>query len=132
MSVNSISFPRMFNKNKYSLSTGLSYSTQSIHESLTSLFSCNQEELLGDPGWGSEIRKLVFDIKSQPNTYILKRSIADSISKYMKSITTDESLIKIYNNPNDNSYKIVIGYYIVPYDELHAFDIILLSQNLAY
>ena len=50
--MNTISFPHMFNKNRYTLSTSLSYDYQSTNESLKSLLLTNPGELLGDPAYG--------------------------------------------------------------------------------
>ena len=60
--MNTISFPKMFNKNNYSMYTSLSYDIESINESLKAIFSINKAELFGDPNYGSNISELLFNI----------------------------------------------------------------------
>lgn len=110
--MNTISFPRMFNKNSYSMTTSLSYEIESINESIKSLLSCNQGELLGDPVYGTTIKKHLFEIKTNANSYLVKNDLAKVISDYIPQIECTYQDINIYSNPNNEKYKITIGYKI--------------------
>ena len=81
--MSTISFPTMFNKNKYSLRIGLSYNIQSVNESLKSLLSTRTYELLGDPDYGCDIINQLFDLQGQPNIYELKQTDVKAINKYL-------------------------------------------------
>ena len=121
---NTISFPKMFNKTDYKMKTDVSYSLESINESLKSLLSTTKGELLGDPLYGSTLKELLFELKTTKNMFIIKRTIVEDILKYVKGISTNESMIKIYSNPNNNKYKIIVGYYVLPNNEKYTFETI--------
>lgn len=120
-----ISFPNMFNKNSRATILNLSGYINSINESLKILLSVNSGELLGDPAYGTSIKSALFELKTNSNQYFIKKMISEKINKYEPRITTNESLIKIYNNPNDNSYKITIKYYLKQYTDLYDFEMII-------
>lgn len=122
--MNTISFPKMFNKNKYTLSISLSEYIKSINESLTSLIMTNPGELLGDPAYGCGLRQKLFDIKYNENINELKSILVQSIKKYIPSIYVDNSYIKIYSSPNNNNYKITIKYIIKQYNENGEYELI--------
>lgn len=123
--MNTISFPTMFDVNNAKLSTNLSYSYQSIHESLTSLMMTSPGELLGDPAYGCGIKDMLFDIKSTINVSELKSVIVRAIEKYLPQIKVSTSSIKIFNNQNTNQYKLIIGYTLINSYENQTFELVL-------
>ena len=120
--MNTISFPHMFNKNRYTLSTSLSYDYQSTNESLKSLLLTNPGELLGDPLYGCEMLNCLFDVKTNNNINELKGLILKAVNKYIPEIIVNE--IKLYTNDNDNKYKITINYTLKPNDDNITFELI--------
>lgn len=123
--MNTISFPTMFDVNNAKLSTNLSYNYQSIHESLTSLMLTSPGELLGDPVYGCGIKTKLFDIKSNMNINELKLLIVRAIERYLPQIKVSTSSVKIYNNINNNQYKIVIGYKLADSPQNGTFELVL-------
>ena len=123
--MNTISFPKMFNVNNSKLATNLSYDYKSIHESLTSLILTSPGELLGDPEYGCNIREELFNIKSDVNVNNLKNIIVSAITKYIPQIVVSPINIKIYNNVNDNKYKLVIKYILKTTGENQMFELVL-------
>ena len=120
--MNTISFPHMFNKNKYTLTTSLSENYQSTNESIKSLLLCNPGELLGDPEYGCSLLNNLFDIKTNGNSDELKNVIIIAINKYIPEINVNK--IKIYAYSNDNKYKINIYYCLKPYKDEVIFELI--------
>lgn len=120
--MNTISFPNMFNKNRYTLSTALSYNYQSTNESLKSLLLTNPGELLGDPEYGCGLLNCLFDVKTTNNINELKSIIMRSIEKYIPEINVNE--IRIYSSANDNKYKITINYILRPYTTSNDFELV--------
>ena len=109
--MSTISFPTMFNKNKYSLRIGLSYNIQSVNESLKSLLSTRTYELLGDPDYGCDIINQLFDLQGQPNIYELKQTAVNAINKYLLFIICSTEDIKIYSDDKGH-YAITVHYYL--------------------
>ena len=124
-SANTISFPHMFYATNKKSSVGLSYSIKSTNESLKSLLMTKPGELMGDPAYGCGLREKLFDIKSVHNIADLKNIILTAILRYLPRISTTQSQIKIYSNPNDNRYKITITYSLMPYSDLNTFSLII-------
>lgn len=123
--MNTISFPNMFNKNKYTLAVSLSEYIKSINESLTSLIMTNPGELLGDPAYGCGLKQKLFDIKYDENVNELKSILVQSIKKYVPIIHVDNSSIKIYSSPNNNHYKITINYIVKQYNENGEYELVI-------
>lgn len=123
--MNTISFPNMFNKNKYTLAVSLSEYIKSINESLTSLIMTNPGELLGDPAYGCGLKQKLFDIKYDENVNELKAILVQSIKKYVPIIHVDNSSIKIYSSPNNNHYKITINYIVKQYNENGEYELVI-------
>ena len=109
--MSTISFPIMFNKNKYNLRTSLSYNIQSVNESLKSLLSTRTYELLGDPDYGCDIINQLFDLQGQHNIYELKQTVANAINKYLPFIICSTEDIKIYSDDKGH-YAITVHYYL--------------------
>lgn len=123
--MNTISFPNMFDKNKYTLAVSLSEYIKSINESLTSLIMTNPGELLGDPAYGCGLKQKLFDIKYDENVNELKSILVKSIKKYVPIIHVDNSSIKIYSSPNNNHYKITINYIVNQYNENGEYELVI-------
>lgn len=124
--MNTISFPKMFNSNSNKMNVNLSIYIKSINESLKSLLMTNPGELLGDPVYGCALREKLFDIKNDVNMLELRNIITKAISRYMPEILVNSSDIKIYSNPNNNKYKIIINYNVNKYiGEMFTFETII-------
>lgn len=123
--MNTISFPRMFNQNSAHISIDMSTTTKSVVESLNSLLKTNRGELLGDPNYGTNIHKMLFDIKSSENVSEIKSEIVDSIHQYIPQIVISENYIKIYSNPNNSQYKITIQFKMLRESQYYLYEIII-------
>lgn len=123
--MSTISFPNIFNKNDNSLSTTLSYAVESINESLNTIFYVNKGELLGDPTYGNSLKERLFDLANPMNIIELKAEIVNIINNSGLDIETNESLISIYTNGNNNKYRITIGYIISNSNEINMFDTVI-------
>jgi len=110
--MNMISFPKMFNINNGKLSTQYLYDVDSINQSLKSIFYCNKGELLGDPSYGTNIIKSVFELKTNKTLSEVKEIIIETIKTYVPTINVNLSDIIIYDNANTGAYKINITYTI--------------------
>lgn len=125
--MSTISFPNIFNKNDNRLSTTLSYAVESINESLNTIFYVNKGELLGDPAYGNSLKERLFDLANPMNIIELKSEIANIVNNSGLDIETNESLISIYTNGNNNKYRITIGYIISNSNEINMFDTIIIK-----
>lgn len=123
--MNTISFPNMFNIINNKLSTNLSYNIKSINESLKSLLLTSPGELLGDPAYGCRMKEKIFDIKSFNDIHEIKSLIIEAVNKYVPRIHLIHSNIIIFNNPNNNKYKISLRYTIKNTNEVGNLDIII-------
>jgi len=126
--MNTISFPKMFNINTFNIGVKTSNSIRSINESLKSLLLTRPGELLGDPQYGCRLHEMLFDVKSNVNIYLVKKCICDAIFTYLPIIQVSDTTIKIYNNPNDGSYKITIQYIIQKYETIETFELVLFKK----
>lgn len=122
--MSSISFPNMFDNNKHNVSVRPSFSIKGINESLTTLFKCNINELLGDPNYGTDFVASLLDLKTRSNVYLIKRAIIYRINKYLPYLIVSEESINIYNNPNNNKYKINILYKLKNVDQTYTFSFV--------
>ena len=122
--MSSISFPNIFDNNKYSMSVRPSFSIKGINESLTTLFKCNINELLGDSNYGTDFVASLLDLKTRSNVYLIKRAIVYRINKYLPYLIVSEESINIYNNPNNNKYKIDILYKLKNVDQTYTFSFV--------
>lgn len=123
--MNTISFPKMFNCNSYKTVTNLSYNYKSIHESLTSLFLTSPGELLGDPSYGCAVKEKLFDIKTNVDMNEIRNIMIHAINKYIPQIIVRATDIKIYSNPNNDKYKIILAYRTITDTELQSYELIL-------
>ena len=123
--MSTISFPKMFNNNRYATSVTLSDDITSINESLKSLLSTSPGELLGDPAWGCALKTKLFDIKNNVNMTELRNIITTAIDRYLPKIRVRQEDIKIYSNPNNNHYKITIRYTTNNIQESQLFETII-------
>lgn len=122
--MNKISYPNMFNKNNFNLSTELSYNYEAINESLKTIFYINKGELLGDPNYGSTIRECLFNLKNETSISEIKSLIVSDIHKYIPTIIVETSDIHIYSDPNNAKYKINIAYRVNKNSEYSYFETI--------
>lgn len=90
--------------------TVISIDTKSINNCLKLLITTSKGELLGDPQFGSNLMKLIYE----PNDTILQdmvtQDIIETISKYEPRITVTSSMINF--NIDINTVYINIQYYV--------------------
>lgn len=119
-----ISFPTIFNRitGRGQVSDGV----RSINESLRSLLLTSRGELFGDPLFGCNIVRNVYDHNDKILNDILKKDIVDSIANYMSSlikVTYDD--ISIINS--GNKVEITIRYYINKSDSISTYKLVMLE-----
>lgn len=116
---NSIRHPNIFSSKNGK--TVVSINNNSINNCLRLLFTTSKGELLGDPQFGSNLMKLVYE----PNDIILQdmvtQDIIETISKYETRITVDTSMITF--NIDINTVYINVQYYINNTGSYGEFDI---------
>lgn len=108
---NSISFPNMFNIE--SGNTVLDSEILSINRCLGLLLTTAKGELLGDPDFGCDLYKNLFDQYSSEYADVMKDSLVNDILKYESRITLTSTDIKIDNSStvgDRNAYNITISY----------------------
>lgn len=126
MGYSTINFPRIFN-----VSTGktqLASGTTSINQCLGLLLTSSKQELYGDPMFGSNLMKYIFE----PNDVILRElvvtDIIETINLYEKRITVSEN--DIYIESDGSSVNITIDYYINESDEYGTLELALTLNNI--
>lgn len=81
-----------------------------IETSLKALLSTSKGELLGDPLYGTNILKYVYNTNDVILADIIRTEICTAVSKYEKRITVKEKNIKVYREINN--INIIIQYQI--------------------
>lgn len=124
---NSLSFPDIFNlvTKQAEYSTGV----ESINECLNCLLLTSRGELLGDPGFGTDIMKCVYDYNNAIMNDIIRTDIVRAVSEYMpRLITVRYEDIEIINDLNE--VKILVKYYINKVDSIGTYELVVLrSEN---
>ena len=120
-----IKFPKLFNTNNAKLDTVNLYTVDAINQSLKAVFYSNKGELLGDPTYGTDLIKRVFELKTNRTLTDVKEIIIETIAKYIPTISVGLSDITIYDNPNNSAYKINIKYVIKSFNTVGEFETII-------
>ena len=129
MNQNTFSFPQIINRSSHKIE--LSSDTKSINECLGILLRTRPGELLGDPGYGSDIVPQLFEIDSNNTLFIITEKIANCINNRVSQISVNSSDIKIYKNGTGKKYKITIPYTILQYETTNETTIIIDAYNKA-
>lgn len=119
-----ITFPNIFNRitGRGQVSEGV----KAINESLRSLLLTSRGELFGDPLFGCNIVRNVYDHNDKILNDILKKDIVESVANYMSNlirVTYDD--ISIVNE--GNKVTITIRYYINKSDSINTYKLVMLE-----
>ena len=113
-----ISFPDMVST--ITRHTKLVSGVASIEDSLTSLLSTSKGELFGDPNYGCNIMKSVYDMNDVILADILRTEIVNSIFKYENRIVVSEGLIDV--KTDENTVNVNIRYRIKSENSVKDFE----------
>ena len=91
--MNTFSFGKMFNSQTGKLL--ISDGEQSINDCLSMLISTCRGELLGDPNFGTDIKKYLMNYKGEPLFQLVKDDIIIAIKNYEKRVVVELSDIKL-------------------------------------
>lgn len=90
--IRSIAFPNIFNGSTINLYTDY----DAIKSNLQLLLSADRGALYGDPHYGTNLRKLLFEQAYSPMLQeLIKDEIYESVFSYLPQITVDRDSIKI-------------------------------------
>lgn len=104
--IRTISFPNIVNV--INGNCQCSTETKSINECLGLLLTSSKGEFLGDPDFGTDIHRYIFDHNDVAMEEIVKSQILDAVSQYMDRIEmTDISIER-----EDNLVRITLSYSI--------------------
>lgn len=110
---NTIIHPKCFN-----IITGrtqLNSLHQSIQQSIRLIITTRRGELLGDPDYGSNLYKFIYETNCNIQWTLIEDDLKDSIAKYETRIRVEEI---IFSNPNSSTLNIKIVYSLVQMEEL--------------
>ena len=94
---NSIKHPKCFNVYSKTTQTSDDY-LDSIQQSLRNLLLSSKGELLGDPNYGTDIMKLMYDNNNLELNYALKKDIVNQINIYEKRVYITQDNITFIND----------------------------------
>lgn len=94
---NSIKHPKCFNVYSKNTQTSDDY-LDSIQQSLRNLLLSSKGELLGDPNYGTDIMKLMYDNNNLELNYALKKDIVNQINIYEKRVFITQDNITFIND----------------------------------
>ena len=104
--IRTISFPNIVNV--INGNCQCSTETKSINECLGLLLTSSKGEFLGDPDFGTDIHRYIFDHNDVAMEEIVKSQILDAVSQYMDRVEmTDISIER-----EDNLVRITLSYSI--------------------
>lgn len=103
-----IAFPNMFSSdsNTVQLLTG----KEAIKTAMRSALLSRQNELLGDPSFGSQILSYVFDVKNATFGLDVREEIARTLNQNVSGISCSSNDIYISDDPQSTGLRIVIYY----------------------
>lgn len=110
---NTIVHPKCFNT--ITGRTQLNVMHQSIQQSLRLLITTTKGELLGDPEYGSNLSKFIYETNCNIQWTLIEDDLKEAINKYEKRIVVEEIE---FSNPNSYTLNIKIYYSLVQMDEL--------------
>lgn len=107
--MNTFTFNKMFNAQTGK--TMVATDEKSINDCLAMLISTCRGELLGDPNFGTDIKKYLMNYKGEPLFQLIREDIVRAIKSYEKRALVKETSIKL-NQLKDqpNSIYITIRY----------------------
>lgn len=122
---NSISFPDIFN-----VATGLSqysYDEKSINECIGLLLTTARGELLGDPGYGTNLHRMIYDYNDSILHDMIQEEILYSVKRYEPRIIMSSKNINITSD--ENKVTISISYNIKKTGEVGDFQLVMMKED---
>lgn len=121
--IRTIKFPEIFSigSGNTQVNTGIS----SINDCLYLLLTTSKGELFGDPNYGTNLMKEVFNYNNSTNNELIKADIASAIARYERRIRAPEDSIMILNY--ENYVFIRVSFTLVESNEQSVFDLTLLK-----
>ena len=104
--IRTISFPNIVNV--INGNCQCSTETKSINECLGLLLTSSKGEFLGDPDFGTDIHRYIFDHNDVAMEEIVKSQILDAVSQYMDRVEMTDIAIE----REDNLVRITLSYSI--------------------
>lgn len=103
-----IAFPNMFSSdsNTVQLLTG----KEAVKTAMRSALLSRQNELLGDPAFGSQILNYVFDVKNATFGLDVREEIARTLNQNVTGISCSSNDIYLSDDPQSTGLRIVIYY----------------------
>lgn len=123
---NTIVHPKCFNI--VNGRTNLNKMHQSIQQSLRLIITTTKGELLGDPNFGSNLSKFIYETNCNLQWALIEDDLKSSIEIYEKRITVDEI---VFSKPQENTLNITIRYALAQMDDVNeiTFSVLLPSSN---
>ena len=123
---NTIVHPKCFNI--VNGRTNLNKMHQSIQQSLRLIIATTKGELLGDPNFGSNLSKFIYETNCNLQWALIEDDLKSSIEIYEKRITVDEI---VFSKPQENTLNITIRYELTQMDDVNeiTFSVLLPSSN---
>lgn len=123
---NTIIHPKCFNV--ITGKTKLNKMHESIQQSLRLIITSRRGELLGDPNFGSDLYKFVYETNNIIQWSLIEDDLKYSIGLYETRIKVEEIL---FSNPDSNTLSITIKYSLVKLDEQGevTFSVLLPTEN---
>lgn len=124
---NSIKFPNIFNLSNGDTQVDRQYT--SINRCIALILTTGKGELLGDPDFGANLYEMLFNVDTETLQEEIKTNIKDSIEKYEKRITIDNTNISIEYNKDTKAYTIHITYTIKNSDISSSTDVSISEED---
>jgi len=124
---NTFSYPYIFSM--ISGKSQLDNDIVSIETCLKLLLLTSKGELLGDPMFGTNINKYIYDINNIALQDILRTEIVDAINAYEKRVRVLPEYIYFNSNIETNTVNIIIKYIVVVSSELGTFELSLINNG---
>lgn len=100
---------------------------ESINECLGLLLRTSKGELLGDPQFGCNLMRYIYEPNDAILQDIAREDIVSAISKYEPRVTVNADDIEIYSE-NEKVY-ITISYYINSTGTTNSYELVMLRTN---
>jgi len=110
---NTIIHPKCFNV--ITGRTQLNNMHQSIQQSLRLIITTTKGELLGDPEFGSNLSKFIYETNCKIQWKLIENDLKQAISNYERRIRVEEI---VFSNPDSNTLSIKIAYYVIQLEEM--------------
>jgi len=108
MAIKTFPFRKIFNPQtgKTTMVSG----QESINNCLAMLLSSCKGELLGDPNFGTDVKKYLLNFKGGALYVTLRKTISDAITRYEKRVLVNNDDIYISQGADENTLNIRVVY----------------------